>query len=892
MPTNLKNLLSRSRSKNELKLRESKDEISPSGSNGESSIESEHHHHHPPSCASCEPSSGHQVCMKDPSCCRESSESSSKVGSSSYLQNGNESENKCVPVLGPNLNCNITNCNCDESPESYIVSENFSTSLNPDPPCSSTAPAMLPPGNSFRSGGGLASHNIHNGRGMAYQCCSQNYDIPPSSYDMAPTGGGDGNIGGEYCGYFLDEKSSVACTSRLPGVMDQRGGEMRRNASCKTLFLSCTTLHQPSSSTYERAQMETTSEFSPSSSSSESHRAPSLNSNGIGAAVPSSLKMPTYNQARTSMAADGCDSLACGGGSSSAACCTFKDRSGSPCQSLSIRKCETVLALSNFNGNVSSTTSQHPSSNPYVRSSGGGTCSSNNYLGSTNPGAAMSHLSSSSASTAPNGNVGGKVKVMKEKIFSTSSSALNCLLHSSSRTGKLFSGWKLSSANTSSNSGSNSNMGHISSMYSGSSDGNCLGVNCPANKHFLGSSTISTSTGGGAADNHLHHHRLGSTTTGGSVIGHHHKSRSQLSIGENGFSGPAPLTPVNRLRRNVSVNNTSSFCAASGSLSAHSSYSRSSSVASFGWKEKEDPFEQSLLCRLCLCSVRLEDTMEILACSCRYCKDCLITYVSFEIQQGADEIACPDASCDKQGVLGLMEVEQLVPPMLTEKHKKFRLYREVEKDSKLMWCPSPGCETICQIQDGSSLLTGGFVTENDKTRGGTAGGSRNLPLISCPTCRKTYCAECKLSWHPDSSCESFRRKLIKQGKLSSEDDELFSLDSIKKCPFCHVPIEKDSGCAQMMCKRCKHVFCWYCLASLDDDFLLRHYDKGPCKNKLGHSRASVVWHRAQVIGIFAGFGVLVLLASPLLILAAPCLLCCRCRYCANKLDPDESPVPV
>lgn len=54
---------------------------------------------------------------------------------------------------------------------------------------------------------------------------------------------------------------------------------------------------------------------------------------------------------------------------------------------------------------------------------------------------------------------------------------------------------------------------------------------------------------------------------------------------------------------------------------------------------------------------------------------CLITYVTFEIQQGADEIACPDASCEKQGVLGLLEVEQLVSPMLLEKHKKFKLFR-------------------------------------------------------------------------------------------------------------------------------------------------------------------------------------------------------------------------
>lgn len=43
--------------------------------------------------------------------------------------------------------------------------------------------------------------------------------------------------------------------------------------------------------------------------------------------------------------------------------------------------------------------------------------------------------------------------------------------------------------------------------------------------------------------------------------------------------------------------------------------------------------------------------------------------------------------------------------------------------------------------------------------------------------------------------------------------------------MCAVPIEKDEGCAQMMCKRCKHVFCWYCLASLDVSFLFtsRHH---------------------------------------------------------------------
>ena len=38
---------------------------------------------------------------------------------------------------------------------------------------------------------------------------------------------------------------------------------------------------------------------------------------------------------------------------------------------------------------------------------------------------------------------------------------------------------------------------------------------------------------------------------------------------------------------------------------------------------------------------------------------------------------------------------------------------------------------------------------------------------------------------------------------------------IKKCPVCNIFIEKNNGCAQMTCRNCSHVFCWYCLKILD-----------------------------------------------------------------------------
>ena len=115
--------------------------------------------------------------------------------------------------------------------------------------------------------------------------------------------------------------------------------------------------------------------------------------------------------------------------------------------------------------------------------------------------------------------------------------------------------------------------------------------------------------------------------------------------------------------------------------------------------------------------------------------------------------------------------------------------------------------------------------------------------VKCPTCSKEFCSLCSANWHPGLTCAqngnalfasatSAKRTnsnsgLIKTASTSNgralgqAGDALILVgDSsiegdIKRCPMCNVPIERDAGCAQMMCKRCKHVFCWFCLTSLD-----------------------------------------------------------------------------
>lgn len=328
------------------------------------------------------------------------------------------------------------------------------------------------------------------------------------------------------------------------------------------------------------------------------------------------------------------------------------------------------------------------------------------------------------------------------------------------------------------------------------------------------------------------------------------------------------LRPINRLRSKSSVLQCSR-CTSVMSVATSRMTSRATSQMSLLLDRRFSRIhsQDDVLCKICLFDCPSTAMVKVEECGCSFCRDCMQQYITFEVMEGAYDISCPDPDCPTQGVLNQHQMERLTDKELVDKHRTFRLNTEVSMDAARTWCPSAGCDTICHICAGTK--------------------SQGVP-VSCPTCDKEFCSLCSATWHPGLSCAENGAALVKRG---GEAPDPFSWpdtcdDNIKRCPMCSVPIERDAGCAQMMCKRCKHVFCWYCLTSLDDDFLLRHYDSGDCQGKLGHSRASVIWHRAQVIGIFAGFGILLLVASPVLLVAAPCIICCKCRAC-TKSEPKE-----
>uniref|UniRef100_A0A8C5N1H9 E3 ubiquitin-protein ligase RNF144B n=1 Tax=Leptobrachium leishanense TaxID=445787 RepID=A0A8C5N1H9_9ANUR len=267
--------------------------------------------------------------------------------------------------------------------------------------------------------------------------------------------------------------------------------------------------------------------------------------------------------------------------------------------------------------------------------------------------------------------------------------------------------------------------------------------------------------------------------------------------------------------------------------------------------------EPLITCKLCLCEHSLDMMTTLQECSCIFCTTCLKQYVQLAVREGfGSPISCPDMVCSNRGILQEAEIACLVPIDLLHLYQKLKLEREVHLDPCRTWCPTADCHTVCQVKMDDPALP--------------------VP-VDCHVCLLQFCSACKSAWQVEHSCQE-----NKPVAVPPEKDVLISKDvdaCIKQCPVCQIYIERNEGCAQMMCKNCKHTFCWYCLQNLDNDIFLRHYDKGPCRNKLGHSRASVMWNRTQVVGILVGLGIIAIVTSPLLLLASPCIICCVCKSC-------------
>jgi ariadne-1 len=200
--------------------------------------------------------------------------------------------------------------------------------------------------------------------------------------------------------------------------------------------------------------------------------------------------------------------------------------------------------------------------------------------------------------------------------------------------------------------------------------------------------------------------------------------------------------------------------------------------------------------------------LDALICGHRYCRDCWTGYLESQVRDGSTSLhaKCPAPKCDL--AVGRNWFEQYCTPEPLAKFQSYLLRDFVESNPNARWCPFPNCS-------GAVLVKSSLARSED---------------VACK-CGYQFCFSCGQEAHRPIGC-----KLVQKWAEKNADEAenmTWILANTKPCPKCGHPIEKNQGCMHMVC-RCKHQFCWICLA---DDFNYSHTRDGrPC-NKFKEEEA-------------------------------------------------------
>jgi len=120
------------------------------------------------------------------------------------------------------------------------------------------------------------------------------------------------------------------------------------------------------------------------------------------------------------------------------------------------------------------------------------------------------------------------------------------------------------------------------------------------------------------------------------------------------------------------------------------------------------------------------------------------------------------------------------------------------------FCSSPDCQFAC-------------IATKVRRRGSEE--DRHFVCLR-EECRKEYCNECKLPWHPEQDC--------KQARAEASESEFIPEATLKEmnakpCPTCKSLIEKleDGSCNEVNCTMCHTTFCWLCLQPVTEMHFMR-----------------------------------------------------------------------
>ncbi|KAH7078278.1 hypothetical protein FB567DRAFT_406090, partial [Paraphoma chrysanthemicola] len=167
------------------------------------------------------------------------------------------------------------------------------------------------------------------------------------------------------------------------------------------------------------------------------------------------------------------------------------------------------------------------------------------------------------------------------------------------------------------------------------------------------------------------------------------------------------------------------------------------------------------------------------------CRHCLRTWIQSEFSTKIwNEINCPVCAERMQ----YDDMQEFAPRDVFRRYDKLTTKAVYDSIPNYRWCITKGCKSGQVHPPGTSRFR-------------------------CQACRKSHCVVHLTAWHKGETCAEYDYRTNKHIKKQEEAaSKKIIADTTKKCPGCKRSIEKSYGCDHMTCSKCKHEFCWECLA--------------------------------------------------------------------------------
>ncbi|XP_035985685.1 E3 ubiquitin-protein ligase RNF31 [Fundulus heteroclitus] len=219
-------------------------------------------------------------------------------------------------------------------------------------------------------------------------------------------------------------------------------------------------------------------------------------------------------------------------------------------------------------------------------------------------------------------------------------------------------------------------------------------------------------------------------------------------------------------------------------------------------KESQDrEFIRRLLnteCPVCLSIFPRSKMQSLTSCQCSVCHECFRQHFTIAVRdKHIRDMVCP--ACSEPDINDPEQLDSYFSTLDIQLrdclelevydlfHKKLTEHA-LMKDPKFLWC--------CHC-------TSGFINDGNQLK------------VTCPSCRKSFCAQCKKPWEPqhqDVSCEQFQLwKRENDPEYQRQGLAGYLRDNGITCPECKFQYAlTKGGCMHFTCSQCRHQFCSGC----------------------------------------------------------------------------------